>query len=57
MQYTDTATKSFIEKYCNMQWLYNKQNFDTWKTGFPIIDAAMQKLNHTGYMHKRLRIL
>lgn len=46
MQYADTATKSFIEKYCNMQWLYNKQNFDTWKTGFPIIDAPMQKLNH-----------
>ena len=59
-QYPETATKSFTEKYRNMQWSYNKQNFDAWKTGktgFPIIDAAMQKLNRTGYMHNRLRMV
>ncbi|RLR58013.1 deoxyribodipyrimidine photolyase, partial [Pseudomonas aeruginosa] len=26
-------------------------------TGFPIIDAAMRQLNHTGWMHNRLRML
>ncbi|MFG0935051.1 FAD-binding domain-containing protein, partial [Staphylococcus sp. 231237_7MaSpsaltlick] len=59
-QYPKTATKSFTEKYRNMQWSYSKQNFDAWKigkTGFPIVDAAMQKLNETGYMPNRLRMV
>jgi len=27
------------------------------RTGFPLVDAAMQQLNRTGYMHNRLRLL
>ncbi|MDU9418739.1 deoxyribodipyrimidine photo-lyase [Staphylococcus lloydii] len=60
MQYPETATKSFSEKYRNMQWSYNKTHFEVWKkgqTGYPIVDAAMKKLNHTGYMHNRLRMV
>ena len=60
MQYPETATKSFSEKYRNMQWSYNKTHFEVWKkgqTGYPIVDAAMKKLNRTGYMHNRLRMV
>lgn len=34
--------------------------FDAWKagrTGFPIIDAGMRQLLHTGFMHNRVRML
>ncbi|WP_204237324.1 cryptochrome/photolyase family protein [Mammaliicoccus sciuri] len=59
-QYPEAATKSFSEKYRNMKWSYNKAHFEAWKkgqTGYPIVDAAMIKLNRTGYMHNRLRMV
>ena len=27
------------------------------ETGYPIVDAAMQELNQTGYMHNRMRMV
>ncbi|MEB6122693.1 DNA photolyase family protein [Mammaliicoccus sciuri] len=59
-QYPEASTKSFSEKYRNMKWSYNKAHFEAWKkgqTGYPIVDAAMIKLNRTGYMHNRLRMV
>lgn len=59
-QYPETATQSFSEKYRNMQWSYNQSHFKAWQqgqTGYPIVDAAMKKLNCTGYMHNRLRMV
>jgi deoxyribodipyrimidine photo-lyase len=44
----------------NIAWTKNKKFFNAWKkgkTGYPIIDAAMQQLNQTGWMHNRLRML
>lgn len=39
----------------------NRQDrFDAWcagRTGYPLVDAGMRQLNHTGYMHNRLRML
>lgn len=29
----------------------------TARTGYPLVDAAMTQLNHTGYMHNRLRMV
>lgn len=34
--------------------------FQAWcdgRTGYPLVDAAMAQLNHTGYMHNRLRMV
>jgi deoxyribodipyrimidine photo-lyase len=34
--------------------------FDAWcagRTGYPLVDAAMQQLNQSGYMHNRLRMV
>ncbi|QIF92462.1 deoxyribodipyrimidine photo-lyase [Proteus vulgaris] len=43
-----------------INWRNDKEEFNAWAqglTGFPIIDAAMRQLNHTGWMHNRLRML
>jgi deoxyribodipyrimidine photo-lyase len=52
--------KSFKPEYTNIEWEYNEDHFRQWtegKTGFPIVDAAMRQLNHTGYMHNRCRMV
>ena len=52
--------KSFIEKYDSFEWSNNEEHFNKWKegkTGVPIVDAAMQQLNKTGWMHNRLRMV
>lgn len=43
-----------------INWKNDKKLFDKWKdgkTGIPIIDAAMNQLNNTGYMHNRCRMI
>ncbi|CAE6933876.1 deoxyribodipyrimidine photo-lyase [Vibrio alginolyticus] len=52
--------KAFIEWEENIQWSYDEQAFERWKTGttgYPIVDAAMRQLNQTGWMHNRLRMI
>ncbi|KAL9115662.1 MAG: hypothetical protein Q9227_000030 [Pyrenula ochraceoflavens] len=52
--------KSFKPEYTNIRWEYDLENFKAWcegRTGFPIVDAAMRQLNHTGYMHNRCRMI
>lgn len=31
--------------------------WQTGRTGYPLVDAAMRQLNHSGYMHNRLRMI
>lgn len=41
-------------------WTNNKNYLSAWKngkTGFPVIDAAMNQLNISGYMHNRARMI
>ncbi|KAF1833839.1 photolyase [Decorospora gaudefroyi] len=52
--------KPFKYEYTNIEWEYNHTHFHAWKegkTGYPIVDAAMRSLKHTGYMHNRLRMI
>lgn len=52
--------KSFKPEYTDIKWEYNKDHFTAWtdgKTGYPIVDAAMRQLNHTGFMHNRCRMI
>ncbi|MEG1591906.1 cryptochrome/photolyase family protein [Chryseobacterium sp.] len=54
------VTKSFKEKYENIQWRNNEDEFKLWcegKTGYPIVDAGMRQLNETGFMHNRVRMV
>lgn len=58
--YPYTIHQSFQTKYEHLNWENNTNLFEKWKsgqTGFPIIDAAMNELNATGYMHNRCRMI
>ncbi|OED41531.1 hypothetical protein ACH42_13585 [Endozoicomonas sp. (ex Bugula neritina AB1)] len=42
-----------------LPWSHDQKQFNAWKngeTGYPLIDAAMKQLVHTGWMHNRLRM-
>lgn len=50
----------FKKKYDAIAWENNENNFEKWcngQTGFPLVDAAMNELNNTGFMHNRCRML
>jgi deoxyribodipyrimidine photo-lyase len=52
--------KSFKAPCDQLKFENNPEYFDAWKngkTGFPIVDAAMQQINQTGFMHNRLRMI
>jgi deoxyribodipyrimidine photo-lyase len=41
-------------------WNHNKNHLNAFlngETGFPIVDAAIRELKHTGYIHNRLRMI
>jgi len=51
--------KAMKPNYDKIRWHKNEKWFRAWKTGttgFPVIDAGMRELNHTGYMHNRARL-
>jgi deoxyribodipyrimidine photo-lyase len=53
-------TSNFKSKYDGVEWRNNRVEFKSWcegKTGYPIVDAAMNQLNTTGLMHNRLRMI
>ena len=53
----------FKPEYDGLKWDHGKHAdalFAAWceaRTGYPLVDAAMQQINQTGYMHNRLRML
>ncbi len=58
--FPNTTEKSFKDKYERMEWRNNMDDFKLWcdgKTGYPIVDAGMNQLNKTGFMHNRLRMV
>ncbi len=54
---------AFKPEYDAIRWEHGKHAdalFDAWchgRTGYPLVDAAMLQLLHTGYMHNRLRMV
>jgi len=58
--FPQTVEKSFKPKYDSIVWRNNEVEFKAWcegKTGYPLVDAGMQELNKTGFMHNRVRML
>ena len=55
--------RSFKLAYDKIEWEQGpkaQELFQAWcqaKTGYPLVDAAMEQLNQTGYMHNRLRMV
>jgi len=48
------------EEFKKFPWSKNKEHLRAWqngKTGIPVVDAAMQELWVTGYMHNRARMI
>ena len=51
---------AFKPEYDKIRWRNNEQEFNAWcegRTGYPIVDAGMRELNHTGFMHNRVRMI
>lgn len=58
--FPNSATDAFKEKYDNVPWINDEDQFKAWcegKTGYPIVDAGMRELNETGFMHNRIRMV
>jgi deoxyribodipyrimidine photo-lyase len=57
------AGRAFKPEYDRIAWRTGAQadaDFAAWcegRTGYPLVDAAMAQLNHSGYMHNRLRMV
>ena len=50
----------FKPEYADFPWAENQGAFRLWqkgRTGYPIIDAGMRELWHTGIMHNRVRMI
>ncbi len=52
--------KCYKPEFDAIEWPNPLGHFEAWceaRTGYPIVDAAMRQINHTGYMHNRLRMV
>jgi deoxyribodipyrimidine photo-lyase len=52
--------RSFQPAYDHLVWRNDEGHFAAWregKTGYPVVDAAMRQLVHSGWMHNRARMI
>lgn len=55
-----TPEKALREKYQDFPWIEDKELLQCWQqgqTGYPLVDAGMRELWHTGWMHNRVRMI
>ncbi len=55
-----TPNEPLRSAYKTFPWVNNPPHFGAWKkakTGYPIVDAGMQQLWQTGWMHNRVRMI
>jgi deoxyribodipyrimidine photo-lyase len=55
-----TPDQPLHEKYKQFPWQKNRKYLTAWQngqTGYPIVDAGMRELWHTGWMHNRVRMI
>ncbi|MFT6006239.1 MAG: deoxyribodipyrimidine photo-lyase [Pseudoalteromonas tetraodonis] len=60
VHFPEIETEPFNKKFRNFPWQSNPQLLKAWQsgqTGYPIVDAGMRELWHTGYMHNRVRMV
>lgn len=56
----DFPEAPFRHEFAAFPWDKNERGLKAWqtgKTGFPIVDAGMRELWHTGWMHNRVRMI
>ena len=52
--------RAFRADMWDIPWQNDPQAFEAWRegrTGYPVVDAAMRQLRHTGWMHNRARMI
>jgi deoxyribodipyrimidine photo-lyase len=52
--------RSFLNWATHLEWENDETHYAAWcqgRTGVPMVDAGMRQLNHTGWMHNRLRMV
>ncbi len=58
--YPEVLEEEFNPSWRGLPWDEPGEQFDAWKegrTGFPIIDAGIREMLHTGFMHNRVRMI
>jgi len=58
--FPDLSTANLRREFDAMPWRHDPAALRAWqagKTGYPIIDAGMRELWHTGWMHNRVRMI
>ena len=58
--FPSVVTDNFKPVYDFIQWRNDEKEFRRWcdgETGYPIVDAGMNQLNKSGYMHNRVRMI
>jgi deoxyribodipyrimidine photo-lyase len=58
--FPQTPTEPLRAGYARFPWRSDPAALDAWQrgmTGFPIVDAGMRELWHTGWMHNRVRMI
>ena len=56
----DLATRNLQPSFDHFPWKYDNKALKAWQcgqTGYPIVDAGMRELWHTGVMHNRVRMV
>ncbi len=56
----DLATRNYRSRFDAMPWRRAPAQLEAWKrgqTGYPVVDAGMRQLWHTGWMHNRVRMV
>ncbi len=62
-QFPDYGARSYKEEFDRLDWRVGPEadaDFAAWtqgRTGYPIVDAGMRQLWHTGWMHNRVRMI
>lgn len=60
LQFPDYGSKSARDPFGDFSWRTSKADLEAWqqgRTGYPIVDAGMRQLWHTGWMHNRVRMI
>ncbi len=58
--FPDMMTASLREEFEDVPWSRDSKHLESWQkgqTGYPIVDAGMRELWHTGWMHNRVRMV
>lgn len=59
-RFPQVVGQAFKPEYDRIRWAERPQAYAAWcagRTGYPLVDAAMRQLNHSGWMHNRLRMV